>query len=322
MKFETKNTDALIYEINNFHLEWKRYFDKNVAKKNNISEYAIFYNDYNMWDVYNSASCGMGYEDKMRSLYEKCIKEIKSNLNNYPSKDDRISYLKRILPDFYVNDTNIEPVTYLNIQVKHVQEMINYQKEEDFMSGEAGLKGLDTIKIAVSGFDGKEFKHCSYRSLLPNDEYQYEDLKSDEIEQFSFVKTILSIKKKTVEKLERRIKAFIEIDEKIITQLKIKPKFSLPQLALMLHYKDEKVTRMNGNKIAKDYGHNSGERLFQLFTKYSSRQNRIGKEATRKKNLNKLALFEQIIPELAKEQKQRAIDEMKTLKSAFENGDQ
>lgn len=97
-----------------------------------------------------------------------------------------------------------------------------------------------------------------------------------------------------------------------------KPELSLPQISLMLYYKGQKVTRKNGNDIAKEYGYNSGEKLFQLFTRFSSRSNRIGIEDTLKKNGNKLKLFESVIQELTLNAKQRAIDEMNILKMTIE----
>lgn len=99
---------------------------------------------------------------------------------------------------------------------------------------------------------------------------------------------------------------------------KSKAKFTLPQLALFLFYNGQTVTRINGNEIAKQYGHNSGEKLFQLFTKFSSRANRIGKEDTKKKNQNKLELFGVVIAELTSEAKHRATDEMNTLNATVQ----
>lgn len=97
-------------------------------------------------------------------------------------------------------------------------------------------------------------------------------------------------------------------------------KLTLPQIALIFCYESKSITRSNMNEYAKDYGHNSGEKLYQKFSKYSSRQNRIGLEASKKLNLNKLELFEKVIQNLQGEPKERATDEMKTFKAAFESG--
>lgn len=103
------------------------------------------------------------------------------------------------------------------------------------------------------------------------------------------------------------------------TKVKEKIELSLSMIALLYLYEGSSITRKNGNEIAEKYGHNSGEKLFQNFAKYTSRQNRIGLEQTRQKNLNKLNLFEKIIPLLSEMSKQKAIDELNSLKGAFEN---
>lgn len=93
---------------------------------------------------------------------------------------------------------------------------------------------------------------------------------------------------------------------------------TLAELALKSYYTDQTITRKNSLEIAKLQGHNSGEKLFQLFTKYSSRQNRIGVEQTKKKNLNKLKLLESVVALLPEAHKQRVIDEINTFKAAFD----
>jgi hypothetical protein len=122
------------------------------------------------------------------------------------------------------------------------------------------------------------------------------------------------------EKCDSEIKKLREI-EKLEKDYPVKnkseKKFSLSQIALIYYYKEESITRKNSDQIAKKFGHNSGEKLFQLFSKYSSRANRIGNESTDKKNSNKLKLFEIIISELPEKNKRKAIDEMKTFSASI-----
>ena len=73
------------------------------------------------------------------------------------------------------------------------------------------------------------------------------------------------------------------------------PKLSLRQIALICHYTGETVTRINGNEIAKKFNQNSGDGIFNHFTYYHSRANRIGVEKTDKKNSNKRKLFESLL---------------------------
>lgn len=100
---------------------------------------------------------------------------------------------------------------------------------------------------------------------------------------------------------------------------KSKVKITLPELALKFYYTDQRITRNNSVEFAKLHGHNSGEKLFQLYTKYSSRQNRIGLDPSKKKNLNRLKLLESVIALLPEAHSQRAIDEMNTFKAAIDN---
>lgn len=80
----------------------------------------------------------------------------------------------------------------------------------------------------------------------------------------------------------------------------------------------EKIIHFGGTN-----GHSSGEKLFQKFTFYSSRQNRTGppSPATPKKFQNKIDLLESILEKLSKQAKQRALDEVKILKTHQKNAD-
>src|ERR1019366_6852908 len=215
MELETKNTDALFYEINNFHLVWQKVYDEKTAKKYKRSEYLLFYNGSNMWDVY-SAGNGIDYENKMLSLYKECKKEISNNLLLLNSMQDRISYLKKILPNFYLDEPSKEPETYLSIQENNVQLNINWLTGHNFMA-DGGCPNGDFISIYISGFDSKEFEHCAYRCLNEQEEFYLDDLSKEDNEYWnirhSFVKTILSIKKKTKEKLEQQINKWIKIEQ-------------------------------------------------------------------------------------------------------------
>jgi hypothetical protein len=124
--------------------------------------------------------------------------------------------------------------------------------------------------------------------------------------------------KEWIEETKKGDKKMIFVTEDLIRNQN-KPNFSLRQVALMLFYQGHIVTRKNGNEIARKYGHNSGEKLFQLYTKYCSSQNRRGREEedSDEKNTNKLKLFEKIIPHLSAGVKQQAIDDMNALKAAL-----
>ncbi len=100
-------------------------------------------------------------------------------------------------------------------------------------------------------------------------------------------------------------------------------KLSINQIALKYVYEGKAITRVTANKIAKEFKHNSGEKLFQRFTYYSSTANRKGKPipCTSTKLRNKIELLESVIKILPKANKQRANDELKVLNGLLENED-
>jgi hypothetical protein len=101
---------------------------------------------------------------------------------------------------------------------------------------------------------------------------------------------------------------------------KPKPELKIDQIALKYAYEGLQITRENGNDIAKQYGHNSGEKLFQRFTFYSSSTNRKGKPTpcTPKKLDNKIKLIESVIDLLPTDKQARAKDEVSILKKIYE----
>jgi hypothetical protein len=100
-----------------------------------------------------------------------------------------------------------------------------------------------------------------------------------------------------------------------------KPELKINQIALKYAYEGSQITRKNGNEIAKEYGHNSGEKLFQKFTYFSSPANRKGKPnlCTPKKLDNKIKLIESIIELLPTDKQGRAKDEVSMLKKIYES---
>ena len=102
--------------------------------------------------------------------------------------------------------------------------------------------------------------------------------------------------------------------------VKQKPELKIDQIALKYAYEGLQITRGNSNEIAKEYGHNSGEKLFQRFTYFSSSANRKGRPnlCTPKKLDNKIKLIESIIELLPTDKQERAKDEVSILKKIYE----
>lgn len=109
--------------------------------------------------------------------------------------------------------------------------------------------------------------------------------------------------------------------QKEIPQIKSQSKSHMRNIALKYVYEGMSITRTNGNEIADLYGHTSGEKLFQLFTYYSSYANRKGKPnpCTPRKFNNKIELFERVHETLTDSAKKRSLDEIQILRTLFEN---
>ncbi len=96
------------------------------------------------------------------------------------------------------------------------------------------------------------------------------------------------------------------------------------QIALIHYYEGIQITRENAREIAAKHRYTaktSGEGLFQDYTYYSSTANRKGKpnNCTAKTLKNKIELFESVVNHLSENNKQKVIDEIKILKTIFEN---
>lgn len=101
---------------------------------------------------------------------------------------------------------------------------------------------------------------------------------------------------------------------------KQKSKLTMSQIALKYIYEGLIITAQNSNDIAKQYGHNSGEKISQWFTYYSSLANRKGRPypCTAKKLDNKIKLIESVIELLPIDNQERAKDEVSILKKIYE----
>lgn len=109
-----------------------------------------------------------------------------------------------------------------------------------------------------------------------------------------------------------------KFDHSLPKEIKLQPKtknLSINQIALKLVYEGASLPRDKAMKIINDYGHSSGEKLFQRFTFYSKGSNRRANPAGTIKILeNKINLFESVIELLPNGKKSKAFDEVKHLK--------
>jgi len=110
----------------------------------------------------------------------------------------------------------------------------------------------------------------------------------------------------------------------IIEQYIEGPKLSMKQIALKYVYEGKGITKENCNEIVKQYGHNSGQKLYQEYGKFIHKTNRTGRPtpATPKKFENKIYLIGSVIDILEAPYKQRAIDELSILEMNYKNEDE
>jgi hypothetical protein len=152
---------------------------------------------------------------------------------------------------------------------------------------------------------------------------QYPFIVNDQtIKEYGYFAGIVSKVEEQINKCPRLFANFDEGEQELQPQpiVKEKPELKIDQIALKYAYEGLRITRENGNDIAKEYGHNSGEKLFQRFTYFSSSANRKGKPnlCTPKKLDNKIKLIESIIELLPTDKQERAKDEVSILKKIYE----
>ena len=194
-------------------------------------------------------------------------------------------------------------------------------------NGIHGLKGIEYFqaKQLLEYCQSKELKNqeLCYNFFTSNPEYNYpEKYKGGrELEYWSTTVADYNLPSYVITIVEKFLTTPTVNDnsEKIK-----KPKhdgLSLRQIALIYVYNGLSITRENGDDIAKQYNHSSGEKLFHHFCFYSKVSNRIERPTpcTKRKLYNKIELFESIIPHLAETKMKRAIDEVNSLKSVYEN---
>jgi hypothetical protein len=100
-------------------------------------------------------------------------------------------------------------------------------------------------------------------------------------------------------------------------QYKTGTKLSIQQVALKLVYEGKHLTRETAREIIKEYGHNSGDGLYNAYSKYSNSNDRTAhpNPFTERKLKNKINLFEFVVNILEEPYRLRAESELDILKS-------
>jgi len=116
--------------------------------------------------------------------------------------------------------------------------------------------------------------------------------------------------------LKKQFKQFKK--EKKDSEIK-KPEFTIRQIALKLVYEDKTVSENNCDEIIKQFGHNSGRKLYLRFNYYHKLVNRTGDPGTPTKMNNKINLIESVIKTLPENRRSKAKDELNILKARFDS---
>jgi phage tail protein X len=94
---------------------------------------------------------------------------------------------------------------------------------------------------------------------------------------------------------------------------------NLRQAALILFYSGQMVTRENGDAYARYFGYTSGEKLYHYFSHYSNHTDRRAGLETHLKTMNKIKLFEEILPYLPSDGKEAALKDIEKIKTTLMN---
>jgi len=224
-------------------------------------------------------------------------KQIELISQKYPEKNIKKSLDRYELYCHYVGNKNKEP-SDIRTSDDILQEIVNMGKEILPVPKNVlfNFYDFEYSDVYISFFikTSKEITYSIQRIISENN--QILDEKYDVLDSLPFLKL------------------------KEETQTISKEKLKIDQIALKYFYEGIQITRANGNEIAKINGHNSGEKLFQRYTYYSTTTNRKGKPTpcTAKKLKNKIELIESVIELLPTDKQGKAKDDFLILKTILD----
>lgn len=326
--------DISTNEVTQYNIKPSNTFDLinlNVYdKQNNLIEQAQNPEDYDF-----------AFGTLLKKTYP--LYECEGLLNyHYEKTDDKILFLKHI--EFFILlypflKAQPQKGSYIKNWIKDKQDLINPQGNTSQNEISNGVE--QARKLIKKKKEAKQYVKALETDLLKREKEEKRQLERAEkglMNEYAFQKmlvdkaqlalrdanTVLSNIEEEIE-IQQLASSLNQIDEVNKNEsVKEKAHLSIAQIALIYCYERKPITRINSNQIAKEHGHNSGEKLFQRFTFYSSLQNRKGKPfpPTSKKFENKIALLESVIEKLSSQAKSKATDELNALKTLFKNIDQ
>ena len=205
---------------------------------------------------------------------------------------------------------------------KYLQEQVFKRKHELYLM----LDGAKNGTMKYGDLQGKTIEE-KRQETIQYCEQELKDVRPDGIGSLSFTVHLHSLTNGRIaynmaynEVLQIKLSIVKAFEKTQPNNKPLPPELKIDQIALKYAYEGLQITRENGNEIAKKYGHNSGEKLFQRFTYFSSSANRKGRPnlCTPKKLDNKIKLIESIIDLLPIDKQGRAKDEVSILKQIYE----
>ncbi|MCD8449298.1 hypothetical protein LNI98_06295 [Tenacibaculum dicentrarchi] len=226
-------------------------------------------------------------------------------------KEQEFYILNKFWPIFKLNNVTLNQITEQLIKLK--KNFINCTGEFD----------IDIFKrdIDLGSFEYEINEYLN--SFKKRDVNLWQTVKGKHFITFSFDKDPvqwLIITDKNYVQLEIYFKNILSLLNNFCNKIQTKKepqkiKLSIKQVALKYIYEGKHITRQNSNSIIKEYGHTSGDKLYNEYTRYSSKTNRTGNENTQKKLENKIKLIESVISLLSIENQDKPKKEITDLKA-------
>ncbi|MFC7773316.1 hypothetical protein [Flavobacterium sp. GCM10027622] len=261
----------------------------NQSPSKNNKDFNLLLATYNKW--YKTFPFELSYFQPLQKKYSKTLPLINGEIkyNKYTGLTTASLHSKESLTQFLVELTK------------------------------AIITNINGLKLYEKGLLN-DIQKVQLELVLSNRELELSEINSNkEIDSKTYIKTLknwFKSEKKFITEITPLLKT-----NKSSTEERQKPQLSIKQIALKLVYEGAVVNRNNSQAIVKEYGHTSGEKLFQEYTYFSSQANRKGNPSpqTLKKFDNKIELFESVIQLLSEPHKQRALDELNILKMNRDN---
>lgn len=264
-----------------------------------------------------------GNKDGFKSKLKELINELESS----DKKEDinRLKELKNL--DLELNDINTselkKALLAIVVEILLSPKVVKVVKDFELKSSAEKLITVDSKKELHTVFN--EFKRYEHYNMFGAKQGNYiycENVLKTMFERIDILSGILPTN--TSDKVPTVENNHITSSHGIATFFEdFSPKLTIRQIALKLVYEGIQVTRVNANEIVSNYGHKSGEKLYQLYTEYLSTTNRTGKPipCTAAKLKSKIKLFDVVVGALAEPFKSKAISEREHLKDILNSED-